>query len=202
MMTTTLHEDGITGLLTRIRGEFLEMPGLRLTSAQAARLWAVDRRTSEWILDGLTTAGLSAAKPGGRVPPRVGLNMTRIDDRTEWLEADGLGGFSSGTTSGIRTRRYHALLLTATTPPTGRVVLVNGFDAWVDTPTGSFALTTQRYAPDVRHPDGASRIVSFTSRALADVGIRDAGRRAPPAGNSGRTRHGRGSRHLVAHRGR
>ena len=89
--------------------------------------------------------------------------MTRIDDRTEWLEADGLGGFASGTTSGVRTRRYHALLLTATTPPTGRVVLVNGFDAWVDTPDGSFALTTQRYAPDVRHPDGASRIVSFTS---------------------------------------
>jgi len=28
-----------------------------LTSAQAARLWAVDRRTSERILDGLTTAG-------------------------------------------------------------------------------------------------------------------------------------------------
>jgi predicted glycogen debranching enzyme len=89
--------------------------------------------------------------------------MTRIDDRTEWLETDGLGGFASGTTSGVRTRRYHALLLTATTPPTGRVVLVNGFDAWVDTPDRSCALTTQRYAPDVRHPDGASRIVSFTS---------------------------------------
>jgi predicted glycogen debranching enzyme len=88
--------------------------------------------------------------------------MIEIDDRTEWLEADGLGGFASGTTSGVRTRRYHALLLTATTPPTGRVVLVNGFDAWVDTPAGSFALTTQRYAPDVGHPDGASRIVSFT----------------------------------------
>ena len=59
-----------------------------------------------------------------------------IDDRTEWLEADGLGGFASGTTAGVRTRRYHALLLTAMTPPTGRVVLVNGCDAWVDTPAG------------------------------------------------------------------
>ena len=28
-----------------------------------------------------------------------------IDDRTEWLEADGLGGFASGTTGGVRTRR-------------------------------------------------------------------------------------------------
>src|SRR5437879_3457158 len=85
----------------------------------------------------------------------VGLKML-IDDRTEWLEADGLGGFASGTTSGVRTRRYHALLLSALTPPTGRVVLVNGFDAWVDTSGGSFALSTQRYAPDVLHPDGAS----------------------------------------------
>jgi predicted glycogen debranching enzyme len=86
-----------------------------------------------------------------------------IDERTEWLEADGLGGFASGTTSGVRTRRYHALLLTATTPPTGRVVLVNGFDAWIETSGGTFALTTQRYAPDVLHPDGATRIVGFAS---------------------------------------
>jgi predicted glycogen debranching enzyme len=84
----------------------------------------------------------------------------RIDDR-EWLEADGLGGFASGTVSGVRTRRYHALLLNATTPPTGRVVLVNGFDAWIETGGRSTALTTQRYAPDTVHPDGASRIASF-----------------------------------------
>ncbi len=87
----------------------------------------------------------------------------RIDDRTEWLEPDGLGGFASGTTAGIRTRRYHALLLAAVTPPTGRLVLVNGFDAWVDTPAGPFALSTQRYAPDVLHPDGRSHIVGFTN---------------------------------------
>src|SRR5687768_7850315 len=95
------------------------------------------------------------------VAPTVAARMT--DDRTEWLEADGLGGFASGTTSGIRTRRYHALLLTATTPPTGRIVLVNGFDAWVTTPAGRFALSTQRYQPGVLHPDGYTRIVSFSS---------------------------------------
>ena len=89
--------------------------------------------------------------------------MMTIDDRTEWLEADGAGGFASGTVSGVRTRRYHALLLTATTPPTGRVVLVNGFDAWVTTPAGRFALSTQRYAPEVVHPDGYRRMVSFST---------------------------------------
>ncbi|MET0620441.1 MAG: amylo-alpha-1,6-glucosidase [Thermoanaerobaculia bacterium] len=80
----------------------------------------------------------------------------------EWLEADGLGGFASGTVAGIRTRRYHALLLTATTPPTGRVVLVNGFDAWVTTPAGRYAITAQAYGPDLTYPDGASRITAFT----------------------------------------
>ncbi|MFY9553053.1 MAG: glycogen debranching enzyme N-terminal domain-containing protein, partial [Thermoanaerobaculia bacterium] len=79
----------------------------------------------------------------------------------EWLEADGLGGFASGTVRGIRTRRYHALLLTAKTPPTGRVVLVNGFDAWVETPAGRFAITSQAYGPDVTYPDGSSRIAAF-----------------------------------------
>src|SRR5262245_40627230 len=87
----------------------------------------------------------------------------QISDRTEWLEADGLGGFASGTSSGVRTRRYHALLLTATQPPTGRIVLVNGFDAFVETEGGRFALSSQRYAPDVVSPDGASRLESFSS---------------------------------------
>jgi predicted glycogen debranching enzyme len=87
--------------------------------------------------------------------------MNPIDPNAEWLEADGLGGFASGTVSGIRTRRYHALLLTATTPPSGRMVLVNGFDAWVETPRGTSAISSQRYGPDVIHPDGASRIESF-----------------------------------------
>ncbi|HWZ85009.1 MAG TPA: amylo-alpha-1,6-glucosidase [Thermoanaerobaculia bacterium] len=79
----------------------------------------------------------------------------------EWLEPDGLGGFASGTCAGIRTRRYHALLLTAKTPPTGRVVLVNGFDAFVRTPTGRYAISSQAYGPDVTSPDGASRITAF-----------------------------------------
>ncbi|MBI2059495.1 MAG: glycogen debranching enzyme family protein [Nitrospirae bacterium] len=84
-----------------------------------------------------------------------------FDPNAEWLEADGLGGFASGTVSGIRSRRYHALLLVATDPPAGRVVLVNGFDAWVDTPEGSYAITSQRYLPEVVHPDGMTRIDSF-----------------------------------------
>jgi predicted glycogen debranching enzyme len=83
------------------------------------------------------------------------------DVTREWLEADGLGGFASGTVPGIRTRRYHALLLTARTPPTGRFVLVNGFDAGVETPSGRFAISSQAYGPGVTAPDGAGRLTDF-----------------------------------------
>lgn len=87
--------------------------------------------------------------------------MTAPLSSREWLEADGLGGFASGTFTGIRTRRYHALLLTATTPPTGRMVLVNGLDAWVETPAGTFPLSCQCYAPNVMGGDGTQRIETF-----------------------------------------
>jgi predicted glycogen debranching enzyme len=83
-----------------------------------------------------------------------------IDEATEWLEADGLGGFASGTSSGIRTRRYHALLTTATTPPTGRMVLVSGLDAWVGE---SEFLSRQRYSPGIVAPQDAAIIESFTA---------------------------------------
>ncbi len=81
----------------------------------------------------------------------------------EWLESDGLGGFASGTVCGRRTRRYHAILLTATEPPSGRMVLVGGFDASVETPAGTHWISSQLYAPDVVAPDGADFLESFQS---------------------------------------
>ena len=40
-------------LTARIRGEFHEMPGLRLTLAQAVRLWAIDAGVCDVLLDAL-----------------------------------------------------------------------------------------------------------------------------------------------------
>jgi len=40
-------------LLTRIRGEYQEMPGLRLTFAQACRLWQLDAATCRAVLQQL-----------------------------------------------------------------------------------------------------------------------------------------------------
>jgi len=45
-----------TEILQRVRAEFLEMPGLRLTRAQARRLWAVDDALCDAILAALVDA--------------------------------------------------------------------------------------------------------------------------------------------------
>jgi len=85
------------------------------------------------------------------------------DGSSEWIEADGLGGFASGSVAGPRTRRYHALLLAAARPPSDRFVLVNGVETVIETPRGAFALSSHYYDPGVIHPDGAGRIESFSA---------------------------------------
>ena len=49
-MSPTVH------LLNRIRGEFMEMPGLRLRVDQAQRLWNLDRASCEVLLSSLVDA--------------------------------------------------------------------------------------------------------------------------------------------------
>ena len=42
--------------------------------------------------------------------------------RREWLVADGLGGYAMGTVAGLRTRRYHGLLVVAVGGPSARML--------------------------------------------------------------------------------
>jgi predicted glycogen debranching enzyme len=88
----------------------------------------------------------------------------RPREEDEWIETDGRGGFASGTAALIRNRRYHALLLAPVRPPAGRMVLVNGLEAWLETPSGKYALSSQRYTPGVIYPDGTSHISAFAAR--------------------------------------
>jgi len=53
MLYRTSKEDA---LLARARGEYREMPGMRLTIDQAMRLWDLDRRTCQTMLDSLVAA--------------------------------------------------------------------------------------------------------------------------------------------------
>ena len=50
-------------IMNRVRGEFLEMPGLRLRLEQAQRLWGLDRRTCEDLLTSLVDAKFLARRP-------------------------------------------------------------------------------------------------------------------------------------------
>jgi hypothetical protein len=43
----------IEDVLQRIQGEFLEMPGLRLTAPQAQRLWGLERDICDALLEAL-----------------------------------------------------------------------------------------------------------------------------------------------------
>jgi hypothetical protein len=47
---------GIDDVLRRVQGEFLEMPGLRLTEPQARRLWGLDRYACGLLLRSLVEA--------------------------------------------------------------------------------------------------------------------------------------------------
>ena len=52
--------------LRKIWHEFAEMPGLRLTVAQAQRLWTIDRATCAALLDRLVSAHLLVRGGDGR----------------------------------------------------------------------------------------------------------------------------------------
>ncbi len=54
----------------------------------------------------------------------------------EWLVTNGLGGYSSGTISGVNTRRYHGLLVSALPSPLGRVIMLNQLNDTVILPDG------------------------------------------------------------------
>jgi hypothetical protein len=65
--TVVPHE----AVLDRMRGEFLEMPGLRLTREQAQRLCGVDQALCQQVLDTLVDASFLCVKPNGAYARRT-----------------------------------------------------------------------------------------------------------------------------------
>jgi predicted glycogen debranching enzyme len=75
--------------------------------------------------------------------------------RREWLVTNGLGGYASGTVSGINTRRYHGLLVASLNPPVQRMVLLAALEEWLITPEGErWPLSAQEYWDGTVYPDG------------------------------------------------
>src|SRR5271157_1847371 len=80
--------------------------------------------------------------------------------RREWLETNGLGGFASSTIIGLNTRRYHGLLVAATKPPVGRVVMLSKLEETLFIESQPFDLSANRY-PGVVHPQGFRYLKQF-----------------------------------------
>jgi predicted glycogen debranching enzyme len=80
--------------------------------------------------------------------------------RKEWLETNGLGGFASGTVSGIHTRRYHGLLTAALDPPARRMLLVAKLEDTIVVGDRRVELSANRY-PGTVHPQGFEYLHQF-----------------------------------------
>jgi predicted glycogen debranching enzyme len=80
--------------------------------------------------------------------------------KLEWLETNGLGGFSSSTILGLNTRRYHGLLTAATKPPVGRLVLLSKFEETLVINGHRFDFSANQY-PGAVHPQGHRYLKEF-----------------------------------------
>ena len=97
------------------------------------------------------------------LPIRFADNTTRDlahATHREWLETNGLGGWSSSTLCMAHTRRYHGLLVVAQHPPVGRVVLLSHLDERLSIGEDRLELGCHLF-PGATHPQGHTHISSF-----------------------------------------
>jgi len=81
--------------------------------------------------------------------------------RREWLLTDGLGGFAMGTVAGLRTRRYHGLLVVATQPPIGRRLALAALDPVLVVGDARIGLGTWEWSGGAVDPAGHVLLAGF-----------------------------------------
>jgi hypothetical protein len=153
-------EREMASLRSRIAGEYREMPGLSLTLAQAARLWAlIVRRPS---------ASLRAFQKRTSCPAHAMASTDCPENHDAQSERE-FGMARSGRMWRLRfgdKRPGADAALPRSAGDCGdtsnRACDARQWLRGVDTtPNGQFALTAYRYAPDVVHPDGMHHISAF-----------------------------------------
>src|ERR1700691_2679315 len=88
----------------------------------------------------------------------------------EWLATNGLGGYASGTLSGVITRRYHGYLIAALPAPCGRVMMLNERAERLEFPDGRrVQLSGEERAGDPLKLDGMEYISEFRLEAGTPV---------------------------------
>jgi predicted glycogen debranching enzyme len=85
--------------------------------------------------------------------------------QTEWLETNGLGGWSGSTLIGVNTRRYHGLLVAAVAPPAERYVLLSKLDEAIILQEERIELGVNLYQGNTVQPSGHQYLTHF-SRGL------------------------------------
>jgi predicted glycogen debranching enzyme len=80
----------------------------------------------------------------------------------EWLVTDGLGGYACGTVAGLRTRRYHGLLMAATSPAgAARKIGLAALDTVVVIGDQRVRLATHEWVGGAIDPRGHQHLASF-----------------------------------------
>jgi predicted glycogen debranching enzyme len=72
----------------------------------------------------------------------------------EWLLTNGTGSFAASTVVGCNTRRYHGLLVSATNPPVGRMMVLNRIGELIQRPSQPMVELSVNQFPDRFHPRG------------------------------------------------
>jgi hypothetical protein len=54
-------------VVERVRGEFMEMPGLQLTMPQAARLWGMEPEACQAVINALVESAFLRWTPAGTI---------------------------------------------------------------------------------------------------------------------------------------
>jgi predicted glycogen debranching enzyme len=79
----------------------------------------------------------------------------------EWLVTDGLGGYAMGSAAGLRTRRYHGLLMVATEAPIGRRLGLAALDPVLVIGERRLELATHEWADSTIAPRGHEHLDGF-----------------------------------------
>ena len=113
--------------------------------------------------------------------------------KREWLVTDGLGGYAMGTVAGLRTRRYHGLLIVAVDGPAARMLGLAALDPVLVVGDARFRLATDEWGDGTVDPRGHELLATLHARsrraALALAGRRR--RRGARAGDGPRPGRGR-----------
>jgi glycogen debranching enzyme len=90
----------------------------------------------------------------------------------EWLQTNGIGGFSCSTVSGANTRRYHGLLTAATVPPAVRYLLLSKVEETLVVGGERFELSTNIYPgnvyPGVINPSGFAFLAGYRAEPFPE----------------------------------